>query len=230
MASPSPVRLPSGHRRYKAAHVDQVARSIDDRQAGMSLEAAIARMRARRTRSSRRSSPGCAGAGRPCPCTCSPSGRCSPSAGRSRTSAAPGPRGRCSSASFQQRAVLPRERGAVARPGPHGRHGDGVRRLRRTTAGGPADRSGSGWRRTPRCSGSGRSCATAPDAAACVVGFERPAAAGEPRRFEAVWSVEPAVVHDAGELGVALAGRSTRRRCHRRPGRTSPPPCSGPPP
>ena len=46
----------------------------------------------------------------------------------------------------------------------------------------------------------------APDAAACLAGFERPASRrGEPRRFEAVWSVSPAVVRDAADIGAALA-------------------------
>jgi DICT domain-containing protein len=46
----------------------------------------------------------------------------------------------------------------------------------------------------------------APDAAACLAGFELPASRrGEPRRFEAVWSVSPAVVRDAADIGAALA-------------------------
>jgi hypothetical protein len=48
----------------------------------------------------------------------------------------------------------------------------------------------------------------APDAAACLAGFERPGRRqGAPRSFEAVWSVNPAVVRDAAGIGAALARR-----------------------
>ncbi len=203
---PVPVRLPSGHRRYNTAHVDQVREVLDDRQAGMSLEAAIARLRAhddevepsifaglRRRRPalpvhviSKRAMLAlsraiedecCARAARPVLIGC-----------------------------FQQERFY---RESEAR----------WRDLARTAATAMvfADFEEDRRRRgepqrirlasdTPLLREWAVVCA-APDAAACVVGFERPAAAGEPRRFEAVWSVEPAVVHDAAELGVALAGR-----------------------
>ena len=49
----------------------------------------------------------------------------------------------------------------------------------------------------------------APGAAGCLAGIERlgdgRAAVGA-RRFEAVWSVDPAVVRDAADIGAALAG------------------------
>jgi DNA-binding transcriptional MerR regulator len=45
------------------------------------------------------------------------------------------------------------------------------------------------------------------DAAACLIGTERLAAQrGERRRFEAVWSVDPAVVRTATEVAAAMAG------------------------
>ena len=45
----------------------------------------------------------------------------------------------------------------------------------------------------------------AADAAACMAGFERPGRRrGEPRLFEAVWSVSPAVVRDAAAIGAGL--------------------------
>ena len=51
-----------------------------------------------------------------------------------------------------------------------------------------------------------------PNAAACVAGFERPGseAADDDRRFEAVWSVDPVIVRDAAEIGIALAGLADR--------------------
>jgi DNA-binding transcriptional MerR regulator len=42
---PTPVRLPSGHRRYTAEHVEQIRQVLRDRESGMSLDAAIARVR-----------------------------------------------------------------------------------------------------------------------------------------------------------------------------------------
>ena len=41
---PQPVRLPSGHRRYTADDVERIRQVVRDRDAGMSLEAAIARV------------------------------------------------------------------------------------------------------------------------------------------------------------------------------------------
>jgi DICT domain-containing protein len=46
----------------------------------------------------------------------------------------------------------------------------------------------------------------APDAAACLTGFERPSRSpGEPRRFEAVWTVDPVIVREAAHVGIELA-------------------------
>ena len=39
---PMPLRLPGGHRRYSTEHVEQIRRVTSDRDAGMSLDAAIA--------------------------------------------------------------------------------------------------------------------------------------------------------------------------------------------
>jgi DNA-binding transcriptional MerR regulator len=54
----------------------------------------------------------------------------------------------------------------------------------------------------------------APGAAGCLAGFERlddGRSVGE-RRFEAVWSVDPAVVRDAADIGAALAGDGADQR------------------
>ncbi|HET7311853.1 MAG TPA: MerR family transcriptional regulator [Mycobacteriales bacterium] len=45
----------------------------------------------------------------------------------------------------------------------------------------------------------------APDAAACLIGWERPGGRGEGRRFEALWSVVPEVVTYAAESVLAYA-------------------------
>ena len=48
---PRPERLPSGHRRFSARHVDQILQVLRDRDAGLSLEGAIARLRTAASRS-----------------------------------------------------------------------------------------------------------------------------------------------------------------------------------
>ncbi len=55
----------------------------------------------------------------------------------------------------------------------------------------------------------------APGAAACLAGIERLGdgwAAVGARRFEAIWSVDPAVVRDAADIGTTLAGDHDQRR------------------
>lgn len=47
----------------------------------------------------------------------------------------------------------------------------------------------------------------APELPACLVAWERPPAAGEKRRFEVVWTVEPDVVREAARIVCDLAGR-----------------------
>jgi DICT domain-containing protein len=48
----------------------------------------------------------------------------------------------------------------------------------------------------------------APDSAACLVGWERPRAAGEERRFETIWTVDRAVVREAARVCCELAARA----------------------
>jgi MerR family transcriptional regulator, light-induced transcriptional regulator len=45
----------------------------------------------------------------------------------------------------------------------------------------------------------------APQMAACLVGWERPRGAGEPRLFETIWTVEPDVAREAARLCCELA-------------------------
>lgn len=47
----------------------------------------------------------------------------------------------------------------------------------------------------------------APSSAACLVGWERPGHDGDGRRFEAIWTVEPAIVRDAARIGIDLVSR-----------------------
>jgi DNA-binding transcriptional MerR regulator len=47
----------------------------------------------------------------------------------------------------------------------------------------------------------------APEASACLAGWERPPTRGQPRLFEAVWSVEPPVVREAARVCCDLAAR-----------------------
>jgi DICT domain-containing protein len=48
----------------------------------------------------------------------------------------------------------------------------------------------------------------APGYAACLVGWETPAKAGGERIFEAVWTMDAAVVRQAVQVGAVLAGRA----------------------
>lgn len=48
----------------------------------------------------------------------------------------------------------------------------------------------------------------APGFAACLTGWERPAAPGRERRFETVWTVDPTVVREASRVCCELAARS----------------------
>ena len=156
---------------------------------------------------SRRSSPVCAGAGPSWRATSCRSGRCWPSAAPSRTSAVRRPSGPCSSAASNGSASI-----ATVRPA----GGSSLERRRPPTcsptsgaivcAGGARP----SWpsRTTPRCCGNGPWCAMHPTPQPCLAGFERPGRRdGAPRSFEAVWSVNPAVVRDAAGIGAALARR-----------------------
>lgn len=201
---PVPERLPSGHRRYTPDHVEQIRAVNRDRAAGMSLEAAIANAASRigRHESSifaglRRRWPDlpvhvlskramlaisraiedecCAQADRPVLLAAFQ---------RQRFFQASEPRWRELARTAAVAIVFadfPRDR--IRRRGPIELALPDDAPLRREWA----------------------VVCDAPDAAACLAGFERPAAAGEPRRFEAVWSVNPAVVRDAAEIGAALA-------------------------
>ena len=48
----------------------------------------------------------------------------------------------------------------------------------------------------------------APGYAACLVGWETPAGERPRARFEAIWTMDPAVVRQAAQVGAALAGRA----------------------
>ena len=204
---PAPVRLPSGHRRYTAAQVDQVRQVLDDRKVGMSLDAAVARLHVRDDAVEPSIFAGLRRHRPELPVhVISKRAMLALSRARSRTSAAPAAARPLLIGCFQQVRFF---RQSEAR----------WRDLTRTAATAMVfadferDRRRRGEPEQIRLAADAPLrrewavvCA-APDAAACVVGFERPPAPGEPRRFEAVWSVEPAVVHVAAELGVALAGR-----------------------
>jgi DICT domain-containing protein len=203
---PVPQRLPSGHRRYTQEQVDQVRQVLRDREGGMSLEAAIGRVRSRIDRDE----PSIfAGLRRRWPelpvhvlskramlaISRAIEDECCAQADRPVLIGA-----------FQRERFF---RGSERR----------WRDLARTASAAiafadfPRDRvrtSGVAELALAEDSPLGREWAVvcdAPDAAACVAGFERPVARrGEPRRFEAVWSVSPAVVRDAALMGAALAG------------------------
>jgi DICT domain-containing protein len=208
---PQPARLPSGHRRYTADDVERIRQVVRDRDAGMSLEAAIARVKAQ-------------------------SHRAEPSifAGlRRRWSDLP-------SHELSKRAMLAISRaiedeccaqadrplliGSFQRESFYRDSEARWRELARTAAATYvfADFRADRLRRRgpvelalPDDAPLLREWAVvcdAPDAAACLAGFERPGGGdGAPRTFEAVWSVNPDVVRDAAGIGAALAGRRDSR-------------------
>ena len=219
---PQPVRLPSGHRRYTADDVERIRQVVRDRDAGMSLEAAIARVMAR-------------------------ADRAEPSifAGLRRRWT------ELASHQLSKRAMLAISRAIedeccaqAERPlliGSFQRerfYRDSEARWRELarTATPPTSSPTSGaivcaggarpsWlsRTMPRCCGNGPWCAMHLTPRPCLAGFERPGRRdGAPRSFEAVWSVNPAVVRDAAGIGAALArrrrpdGRATRASGTRR--------------
>jgi DICT domain-containing protein len=204
---PQPVRLPSGHRRYSADDVERIRQVVRDRNAGMSLDAAIARVMAR----SDRAEPSIF-AGLRRRWAELPSHRLSKRAMLAISRAIEDEC--CAQAerplligSFQRERFY---RDSEARWRELARTAEATyvfadfrsNRLRRR---GPTELA------LPDDAPLLREWAVvcdAPDAAACLAGFERPGPRdGTPRSFEAVWSVNPDVVRDAAGLGAALARR-----------------------
>lgn len=201
---PRPVRLPSGHRRYSAEHVEQIRRVLRARDAGLSLEAAIAGVRSSTSRNEpsifaglRRRRPElpvhllsaramlaisraiedecCAQADRP-------------------VLIASFQRERFYRRSEARWRELARTAAVAVVFADFARRSRGTRPLELKP---PGD--------APLLREWAVVCDSA-DAAACLAGFERPVRRpGEVRRFEAVWSVDPAVVRGAAVIGAALA-------------------------
>jgi DNA-binding transcriptional MerR regulator len=203
---PRPERVPSGHRRFTAEQVEQVRQVVRDRDAGWSLEAAIERVRGGRPRAEtsifaalRRQRPDLA---------------VHELAPRAMLAISRAIEDECCARA--ERGVL---LGSFERIERYRRSEPRWRELARTATVTVvfADFAKTRVRRgepTEVALGADapllREWAVvcdAPDAAACLAGVERPPARrGRGRRvFEAVWSVEPAVVRDATEAGLRLA-------------------------
>jgi DICT domain-containing protein len=202
---PMPVRLPSGHRRYTAEQVEQIRQVIRDRDAGMSLDAAIGRAHAHAERAEPSIFAGLRRRWRELPVH-ELSRRAMLAISRAIEDEC------CAQA---DRPVLI---GCFQRQRFYRQSERRWRELARTATAAVvfADFATDRVRRrgpielaiaedAPLLREWAVVC-DAPDAAACLAGFERPARRrGEPRRFEAVWSVDPAVVRGAAEIGAALA-------------------------
>ncbi len=202
---PVGVRLPSGHRRFTRQQVEQVLAVIRDRDAGMSLEAAIARAT---SRAARPESSIFAGLRRRWPhlpvhvlskaamlaISRAIEDECCAQAERP-VLIASFERERFYRQSEQRWRELARTSAATVVFADFAT--DVVRRRAPAELGLPEDapllRE---W--AVVCDGH--------DAAACLAGVERPGD-DRPRRFEAVWSVDPLVVRDAASIGVGLARR-----------------------
>jgi DICT domain-containing protein len=203
---PTPVRLPSGHRRYSAEHVEQIRQVLRDREAGMSLDAAIARARS----SAERIEPSIfAGLRRRWPEL--PVHTLSK---RAMLAISRAIEDECCA-----QAARPVLIGSFQRERFYRQSEPRWRELARTAASAVvfADFSTPSRRRARRpvevplgddapLRREWAVVCDAPDAAACVAGFERPRRRpADERVFEAVWSVDPGVVRDATTIGAALA-------------------------
>jgi MerR family transcriptional regulator, light-induced transcriptional regulator len=202
---PVPVRLPSGHRRYTADHVEQIRQVVRDRDAGMSLDAAIARVMAQTDRVEPSIFAGLRRRWPDLPVHLL-SKRVMLAISRAIEDEC------CAQA---DRPVLI---GSFQRQRFFGQSEARWRELARTATAAvvfadfPADRVRRrglvelGLADDAPLRREWAVVCDAPDAAACLAGFERPEIRpGGPRQFEAVWSVSPAVVRDAATIGAALA-------------------------
>ena len=212
---PMPERSPSGHRRYTSRHVEQIRKVVRDRDNGMSLAAAIRLIRS----SSELVEPSIfAGLRRRWPGL--PVNVLSTRAMHALSKAI---EDECCAQA--ERPVLI---GCFQREQAYRRSEARWRELTRTAwsatvfADFATDRHPPGGPREialPADAPMRREWAVvcdAPGAAGCLAGVERlgdGSAMGD-RRFEAIWSVDPAVVRDAADIGVALAGdqEAGRRR------------------
>ncbi|MGD9702532.1 MAG: DICT sensory domain-containing protein [Acidimicrobiia bacterium] len=205
---PVPHRTPSGHRRYTAHDVEQIGRVVRDRDAGMSLDAAISRTRAS---DAQVETSIFAGLRRRWPAL--PVHVLSK---RAMLAVSRAIEDECCAQA--ERAVLI---GSFQRQRFYRQSEARWRELARTASSATVFADFANDR---RLHGAATEIALtddapllrewavvcdAPDAAACLAGIERPGSgdAHGVRRFEAVWSVDPAVVRDAAEIGLVLAGR-----------------------
>lgn len=207
---PTPIRLPSGHRRYTADHVEQIRQVTRDRQAGMSLDAAIARARSKAEQLEPSIFAGLRRRWTDLPVHLL-SRRAMLAISRAIEDEC------CAQA---DRPVLI---GSFQRERFYRQSERRWRELTRTAAAAvvfadfPADRV---HRRRPievaladdaPLRREWAVVCDAPNAAACLAGFERPGRRqGAGRQFEALWSVDPAIVRDAARIGAALAERGDR--------------------
>ena len=202
---PAPLRLPSGHRRYSATDVAQIREVLADRQSGVSLAAAIARVQARALLGE----PSLFAALR----TLRPDLPVHVLSPRAMLAITRAIEDECCAkaqrplliGSFQRERFFRRSErrwnelartaaAAVVFAERESRRqsGDGI-----TVVALPA---GSVLRREWAIICDGPGCA------ACLAGFERPGSPPGARRFEAVWCVDPAVVRNISAAGLALAG------------------------
>jgi DICT domain-containing protein len=208
---PTPVRLPSGHRRYSARDVEQVRQVVRDREAGMSLEAAIARARS----SIDHDEPSIfAGLRRRWP----------ELPVHQLTKRAMLAISRAIEDECCAQADRPVLIGSFQKQRFYRQSQPRWRELARTAeiavAFADFDRDRIGQRGVIQLGLAEDAplrrewaiVCDAPNAAACLAGFEQPGQRGvdAARRFEAVWSVDPVIVRDAAEIGAALAAQRTR--------------------
>ena len=214
---PRPQRLDSGHRRYLEADVEAVAHVVRRRDAGVRLDVAIADALAQASPDCRRCTPSCAASTRTYRCSGCTSAPFSHCRGRSRTSSAPRPSRRSSSAPSSRTATTPqRDPGGTSSrwsPGPPSPSPSSPSwTARRSSAPGRAQaRSSCRCNRRSPSLASGRSSATRWSCPSALTAWELPGQGDVPDReriFESILTVDPDAVRDAARLCAGVAQRA----------------------
>ena len=207
---PTATRTPSGHRRYTAQDVDDIIQVLRERDSGLSLDAAIESTRHRRASRPARSLYADLRAASP---------HLTPHLLSKRPMLAIS---RAIEDGFCARAERPLLIGCFQRPDLYQRSADDGNHsppLPPPPSSSPTspliarrhhDRSSSASTPTRPSGVNGRSSATRPEAAACLVGWEHNrhhSTTDNDRTFEAIWTAEPAIVRQASRIALDLITR-----------------------
>jgi DNA-binding transcriptional MerR regulator len=208
---PAPERLPSGHRRYTERHIEQIRAVLRERDAGLSLDAAIARVRASERAPERSIFAGLRRYRPELPV-------------HVRSKRAMLAISRAIEDECCARAETPVLIGSFQREKFYRQSESRWREFARTAAATVAIADFGRTRLRSRAPNEITAVADAPilrewaivcdaeDATGCLAGVERARTrVSQPREFEAIWSADPEVVRVAAEIGIAIAQASELR-------------------